>query len=68
MALACRRLRARRSAGVRKLLQLIFGDLRNVGSVAVALLAAYGLSRLAPGAAGAALALLLVAAAAVQAI
>lgn len=53
---------------MRKLLQLIFGDLRNVGSVAVALLAAYGLSRLAPGAAGAALALLLVAAAAVQAI
>lgn len=53
---------------MRKLLQLIFGDLRNVGSVAVALLAAYGLSRFAPGAAGAVLALLLVAAAAVQAI
>lgn len=53
---------------MRKLLQLIFGDLRNVTSVAVALLAAYGVSRLAPGAAGAALALLLIAAAALQAI
>jgi len=52
---------------MRKLLQLIFGDLRNLSSVAVALLAAYGLSRLAPGAAGAALAVLLIAAAALQA-
>jgi len=52
---------------MRKLLQLIFGDLRNAVSVAVALLAAYGISRLAPGAAGAALALLLIAAAAFQA-
>lgn len=51
-----------------RLLRLIFGDLRNVASVAVALLAAYGISRFAPGAAGAALALLLIAAAAVQAI
>ena len=53
---------------MRKVLQLIFGDLRNVTSVAAALLAAYGLSRVAPGAAGAALALLLIAAAALQAI
>lgn len=52
---------------MRKLLQLIFGDLRNAISVGVALLAAYGISRLAPGAAGAALALLLIAAAALQA-
>lgn len=53
---------------MRKLLQLIFGDARNTASVAVALLAAYGLSRAAPGAAGAALALLLIAAAALQAL
>jgi hypothetical protein len=52
---------------MRKVLQLVFGDLRNVTSVGVALLAAYGLSRLAPGAAGAGLALLLIAAAALQA-
>lgn len=52
---------------MRKLLQLIFGDVRNVLSVAVALLAAYGVSRLSPGAAGAVLALLLIAAAALQA-
>jgi hypothetical protein len=52
---------------VRKLLQLIFGDLRNAGSVALALLAAYGLSRVAPGASGALLVLLLIGAAAVQA-
>ncbi len=52
---------------MRKLLQLIFGDLRNLSSVAVALLAAYGLSRLVPGAAGVALAVLLIAAAALQA-
>ena len=56
-----------RGAGMRKLLQLVFGDLRNVTAVAVALLAAYGVSRLAPGAAGAAFALLLIAAAALQA-
>ena len=52
---------------MRQLLQLIFGDLRNVSSVAVALLAAYGVARLAPGAAGAVLALLLIVAAALQA-
>ena len=52
---------------MRKLLQLIFGDLPNATSVAVALLAAYGVSRVAPGAAGAVLALLLIAAAALQA-
>jgi hypothetical protein len=52
---------------MRKLLQLIFGDLRNAISVAVALLAAYGVSRVAPEASGAVLALLLIAAAAVQA-
>lgn len=53
---------------MRKLLQLLFGDLRNVASVAVALLLALGVSRLEPAAAGVALALLLVAAAAVQAL
>lgn len=53
---------------MRKLLQLLFGDLRNVASVAVALLAALGVARLAPAAAGAALALILIAAAAVQAL
>ena len=53
---------------MRKLLQLIFGDLRNVSSVAAALLAAYGISRLVPGAAGAGLALLVIAAAALQAL
>ncbi len=52
---------------MRKLLQLIFGDLRNVASVAVALLAAVGVSRVAPAASGAVLALILIAAAAVQA-
>jgi hypothetical protein len=52
---------------MRKLLQLIFGDLRNAGSVAVALLAAYGLARAAPAAGGGLLVLLLIAAAAVQA-
>jgi hypothetical protein len=51
---------------VKKLLQLVFGDARNVASVAVALLVAFGVSRLAPAATGAALALLLVAAAALQ--
>ena len=53
---------------MKKLLQLVFGDLRNVASVAVALVAALGVSRLAPAAAGAALVLLLVVAAAWQAI
>jgi len=53
---------------MRKLLQLIFGDLRNAASVLAALLVACGISRLAPGAAGAALALLLIAAAALQAV
>jgi len=54
--------------GMKKLLQLVFGDLRNVASVAVALLVALGVSRLFPAAAGAALVLLLIAAAAFQAI
>ena len=58
----------RGGARMRKLLQLIFGDLRNVASVAIALLVAFLVSRLAPAAAGAALALLLVAAAALQAL
>jgi hypothetical protein len=53
---------------MRKLLQLIFGDLRNVASVAVALIGACAVARFAPAAAGAALALLLIAAAALQAI
>jgi hypothetical protein len=57
-----------RDAGMTRLLKLVFGDVRNVASVAVALLAAYGVSRLAPAAAGATLALLLIAAAALQAI
>lgn len=52
---------------MRKLLQLIFGDLRNVTAVALALLAAYGVSRMVPAASGAVLVLLLIAAAAVQA-
>jgi hypothetical protein len=52
---------------VRKLLQLVFGDLRNATSVAVALLTAYGISRIAPAASGAVLVLILIAAAAVQA-
>lgn len=68
MAIARGRTGGGRGAGMRKLLQLIFGDLRNVASVAVALLAAYGVSRLAPGVAGAALALLLIIAAALQAV
>ena len=67
MALARGRRGGGRGTGMRKLLQLIFGDLRNVTSVAVALLGAYGVSRLAPGVAGAALALLLIIAAALQA-
>ncbi|HET9106860.1 MAG TPA: hypothetical protein VFN79_06680 [Steroidobacteraceae bacterium] len=52
---------------MRKLLQLIFGDVRNVASVAAALLAAYGLSRVAPAAGGALLVLILIGAAALQA-
>lgn len=68
MALARLGLGASRSTGMRKVLQLVFGDLRNVVSVAAALLAAYGISRIAPGAAGGVLALLLIAAAALQAI
>jgi hypothetical protein len=52
---------------MRKLLQLIFGDLRNVTSVALALLAAYGASRIAPAAGGALLVLVLIGAAALQA-
>ena len=68
MALARAGLGGRGRAGMKKLLQLIFGDLRNVASVAVALLVALGVARLAPAAAGAALVLLLIAAAALQAI
>jgi hypothetical protein len=49
---------------MKKLLQLIFGDLRNLASVAVALAAAYGASRWAPDAAGWILVLGLVTAAA----
>lgn len=52
---------------MRKLLQLIFGDLRNVTAVALALLGAYCLSRIAPAASGALLVVALLAAAAVQA-
>ena len=52
---------------MRKLLQLIFGDLRNVTSVALALLAAFGLSRIAPAASGALLVIVLIGAAAIQA-
>lgn len=52
---------------MKKLLQLIFGDARNVASVALALLAAYGLSRVAPAASGVLLLLILIAAAAAQA-
>ncbi|MDE2449744.1 MAG: hypothetical protein KGO22_12270 [Gammaproteobacteria bacterium] len=52
---------------MRKLLQLIFGDLRNVTSVAVALLAAFGLSRVAPAVSGPLLVIVLLAAAAIQA-
>jgi hypothetical protein len=52
---------------MRKLLQLIFGDPRNVTAVTLALLAAYGLSRVAPAASGALLVLILIAAAAIQA-
>jgi hypothetical protein len=52
---------------MRKLLQLIFGDPRNVAAVALALLAAYGLARIAPAASGALLVLVLLAAAALQA-
>lgn len=52
---------------MRKLLQLIFGDLRNVSAVALALIAAYGISQLAPALSGAALVILLIAAAASQA-
>ena len=53
---------------MRKVLQLIFGDARNVTSVVVALLVACGVSRLVPEAAGAVLALLLIAGAALQAL
>lgn len=53
---------------MKKLLQLVFGDVRSVISVAVALLAAYGVSRVAPGIAGAVLALLLIVAAALRAL
>ena len=53
-----------------RLLRLVFGDLRNAASVAVAVavIAAYAVSRHAPGAAGGVLAVLLIAAAALQSI
>ena len=53
---------------MRKLLQLIFGDLRNVVSVALALAAAVGLARVAPALSGVLLAIVLIGAAAVQAL
>lgn len=68
MALAPCRLQDSGGARVRKLLQLVFGDVRNVASVAVALIAACAVARVLPGAAGAVLALLLIAAAALQAV
>lgn len=49
---------------MRKLLQLIFGDLRNVLSVAMAVAAAYTVSRFAPPAGGAVLVVALISAAA----
>jgi hypothetical protein len=52
---------------MKKLLQLVFGDLRNVGSVALALAAAYGLARVSPALSGALLVIILIGAAAVQA-
>jgi len=52
---------------VRKLLQLVLGDARNVTAVALALLIAYGASRFSPAAGGAVLVLVLIGAAAVQA-
>jgi hypothetical protein len=52
---------------MRKLLQLIFGDLRNVASVMVALAVAYSLSRVTPVLSGVLLVILLIGAAAVQA-
>jgi hypothetical protein len=52
---------------MRKLLQLIFGDLRNLTSVAVALTLAYGLSRIAPALSGVLLVIALIGAAALQA-
>ena len=51
---------------MRKLLQLVLGDGRNLASVAVALAVAYGASHWAPGAAGWILALGLITAAAWQ--
>ncbi len=48
---------------MKKLFQLVFGDVRNVLSVAVALVAAQALARYVPGTAGPALVLLLLAAA-----
>lgn len=53
---------------MRKVLQLIFGDVRNVLSVAIALAIAYAVSRAAPHAAGGVLVLTLILAAAVQAL
>lgn len=53
---------------MRKLLQLIFGDLRNVSSVALALAAAYGLARIAPALSGVLLVIVLIGAAVVQAL
>lgn len=52
---------------MRKLLQLVFGDARNVTAVALALFSAYGAARIAPAAGGAVLVVVLIGAAAVQA-
>jgi hypothetical protein len=52
---------------MRKLLQLVFGDLRNAGSVALALAAAYALARISPALSGTLLVVILIGAAAVQA-
>jgi len=53
---------------MRKLLQLIFGDLCNVASVALAFAAAYGLARIAPALSGVLLVVVLVGAATVRAL
>ena len=52
---------------MKKLVQLIFGDLRNVASVALALGAAYGLARISPALSGMLLVIVLLGAAAMQA-
>jgi hypothetical protein len=52
---------------MKTLLRLIFGDARNAGAVALALVAAYALARLAPAASGALLVLILIGTAALRA-